>query len=164
MTDPARRAVVALGANLGDRQATLETALVRLGERVGPIVARSRWHETAALIHPDDPAASYPPFLNGCALVACTAAPAQILASLHEIEAGLGRHRAAEAARWRPRRIDLDLILVDQLVVATAELRLPHPEMQHRRFVLAPLVEVWPEWRHPVLDATAAELLARLDG
>ena len=164
MTDRSHRAVVALGANLGDRRATLEAALTRIGEKLGPIVARSRWHETEALIHPDDPATSYPPFLNGCALLATAEAPKRILASLHEIEAGLGRLRASEEARWRPRAIDLDLILADQLVIDTADLHLPHPEMQKRRFVLAPLVEIWPDWRHPLLGVTAAELLDRLEG
>ena len=73
-----------------------------------------------------------------------------------------GRDRTTEAARWRPRLIDLDLIAVEDLVLDREDLRLPHPEMHKREFVLAPFCEVWPDWRHPVLDRSAAELLREL--
>jgi 2-amino-4-hydroxy-6-hydroxymethyldihydropteridine diphosphokinase len=157
-----RRAVVALGANLGDRQATLARAAELIAAEVGPLAARSRWHETPALIHPDDPAKSYPAFLNGAVLARTSLAPADTLRVLHAIEARLGRDRSREAARWRPRLIDLDLVAVEDLVLDEPSLRLPHPEMHKRDFVLAPFCEVWPTWRHPVLDRTAAELLADL--
>lgn len=156
-----QRAVVALGANLGERRATLERA-VALMDGLGEVVARSPWLETPALIHPDDPAKSYPEFLNGAVLLCSELPPEELLAGLHRIEAGLGRNRAAEAARWRPRLIDLDLIAVEDLVLDRHDLRLPHPEMHKRDFVLAPFCEVWPDWRHPVLGRTASELLAEL--
>ena len=158
----ARRAVVALGANLGDRQATLDRAAGLIAAEVGPLAARSRWHDTPAVIHPDDPAESYPAFLNGAVLVRTSLAPAEILRALHAIEARLGRDRSREAARWRPRLIDLDLVAVEDLVVDGPALRLPHPEMHKRDFVLAPFCEVWPRWRHPVLGRTARELLDAL--
>jgi 2-amino-4-hydroxy-6-hydroxymethyldihydropteridine diphosphokinase len=157
-----RRAVVALGANLGDRQATLDRAAELIAAEVGPLAARSRWHETPAMIHPDDPAQPYPAFLNGAVLVRTPLAPGEILRALHAIEARLGRDRSREAARWRPRLIDLDLVAVEDLVAEGPSLRLPHPEMHKRDFVLAPFCEVWPAWRHPVLDRTAEELLASL--
>lgn len=156
------RAVVALGANLGDRRATVERAVQRIGQEIGEVLARSAWHETEALIHPDDPAQSYPAFLNGAALVATGLEPAAVLARLHAIEAELGRDRSKETARWRPRIIDLDLIAMDGVVLDSPSLRLPHPEMHKRDFVLAPFCEVWPDWRHPGLGRTAAELLAEL--
>ena len=156
------RAVVALGANLGDREATLERAVALIGSEVGEVAARSAWFETAALIHPDDPATSYPPFLNGVLVARTALPPDEILRRLHAIEARLGRDRAKETARWRPRAIDLDLIALDDLVVDAPALRLPHPEMHRRRFVLAPMAEVWPDWRHPLLGATTADLLEQL--
>lgn len=159
---PERRAVVALGANLGDRLATLERAARLIGEEVGALAGRSGWLETPALIHPDDPAQSYPAYLNGVVVARSTLDPATILARLHAIEARLGRDRSQETARWRPRLIDLDLIALDDLVVDGPDLRLPHPEMHRRDFVLAPLCEVWPDWRHPILKRTARELLASL--
>lgn len=157
-----RRAVVALGANLGDRLGTLEQAMALIAAEIGPIEARSRWLETPALIHPDDPAKSYPAFLNGVAVVRTSLAEREILQRLHAIEARLGRDRSQETARWRPRLIDLDLIAVEGEVVEAPDLRLPHPEMHKRDFVLAPFCEVWPGWRHPLLGRTAAELLAAL--
>lgn len=155
-------AVVALGANLGDRAATLEQAVALIEAEVGPITARSAWLATPAMIHPDDPAQSYPEFLNGAVLVQTSLAPDAILARLHSIEAWLGRDRSTETARWRPRLIDLDLIAVDDMVHDDASLHLPHPEMHKRDFVLTPFCEVWPDWRHPLLHRTAAELLAAL--
>lgn len=156
------RAVVALGANLGDRAATLAQAVALIGAEIGPIAAQSSWLATPAMIHPDDPAQSYPEFLNGAVLITTALAPAAILARLHAIEARLGRDRAMETARWRPRLIDLDLIAVDDVVRDDTTLRLPHPEMHKRDFVLAPFCEVWPDWHHPMLHQTAAELLAAL--
>lgn len=157
-----RRAVVALGANLGDRAGTLARAVELLAAEIGTVEACSGWLETPALIHPDDPATSYPPFLNGVAVLRSRHAPAGILSRLHRIEARLGRDRAAETARWRPRLVDLDLIAVEDLVLDTPALRLPHPEMHQRDFVLRPLCEVWPEWRHPIHGRTARELLEAL--
>ncbi len=159
---PIRRAVVALGANLGDREATLARAVELMAAELGEVVARSPWLHTPALIHPDDPAQSYPEFLNGAVLLRSGLAPEALLAGLHRIEANLGRDRSKETARWRPRLIDLDLIAMDDLVLDGAALRLPHPEMHKRDFVLAPFCEVWPDWRHPVLGRTARELLAAL--
>jgi 2-amino-4-hydroxy-6-hydroxymethyldihydropteridine diphosphokinase len=157
-----RRAVVALGANLGDRLATLESAVRLIAAEIGPVAARSPWIETPALIHPDDPARSYPAFLNGAVLVRTTLDEREVLRRLHAIEASLGRDRSRETERWRPRLIDLDLVAVEDRVVDAPDLRLPHPEMHKRDFVLEPFCAVWPDWRHPLLGRTAAELLAAL--
>jgi 2-amino-4-hydroxy-6-hydroxymethyldihydropteridine diphosphokinase len=158
-----KRAVVGLGANLGDRRRTLALAVEHLAQKVGPIVALSHLIETEALIHPDDPAQSYPPFLNGVVVLSTYLEPLPVLDQLQVIERGLGRDRSKEPERWRPRVIDLDFIAYEDAEMATERLTLPHPEMHKRDFVLRPMVEVWPDWQHPGLGRTAAELLADLE-
>jgi 2-amino-4-hydroxy-6-hydroxymethyldihydropteridine diphosphokinase len=80
-------------------------------------------------------------------------------ARLSEIEGKMGRERVTQDG---PRVIDIDLLAFGDLVLDTPELSIPHPRLHLRRFVLAPLAEIAPEWRHPVLDATVAEMLATL--
>jgi 2-amino-4-hydroxy-6-hydroxymethyldihydropteridine diphosphokinase len=160
---PRRRAAVALGANLGDRRATLERALALLAPELGRLVARSSWLETAAVIHPEDDAAWHPAFLNGVAVFATGLAPHDVLNRLHAVERSLGRDRRAETRPWQPRLIDLDLIALEEVVLDEPDLVLPHPRMHERAFVLRPMAEVWPDWRHPRLGLTVAELAAQLD-
>jgi 2-amino-4-hydroxy-6-hydroxymethyldihydropteridine diphosphokinase len=157
-----RRAVIALGANLGDREASFARAMEGIEERIGEVLARSAWRETPPLVLPGEDPADHPPYLNGVVVVETALAPLAILAALHAIERELGRDRRSEEKRWQPRLVDLDLVAVDDLVIEEPGLTLPHPRMQDRDFVLGPLVEVWPDWRHPLLGLTAAELLARL--
>ncbi|SNB70509.1 2-amino-4-hydroxy-6-hydroxymethyldihydropteridinediphosphokinase [Arboricoccus pini] len=158
----ARRAIVALGASLGDRAGTLKVALERLGPALGGPVTASSIIETPAQTLPDDPASDYPPYLNAVAIVETELEPVMILERLQAIEAELGRDRRKEGGRWRPRPIDLDLVAVDDLTHADDFLTLPHPRVAERDFVLRPLVELWPAWRHPLLGRSAAELLAAL--
>jgi 2-amino-4-hydroxy-6-hydroxymethyldihydropteridine diphosphokinase len=156
-------AAIALGSNLGDSRATLERAVALIDERVGRVVARSAWLETAALVHPDDPVRDHPPYLNGV-VIAETGLPAlDLLATLLEIERMLGRVRDPAAPPWQPRTVDLDLILLGEQATVLPGLTLPHPRMQERDFVLRPLVSVRPAWRHPLLGRSAAELLQALE-
>lgn len=157
------RAIVALGGNLGDPRASFAAALALMEQKLGPILARSNFRETAPLVLPRDDPAEHPTYLNGVVIVAVEAEALTILSTLHDIERSLGRDRATEAGRWQPRLIDLDLIALGDVVIDSAELVLPHPRMAERAFVLAPLVEVWPDWRHPRLGKTVLELLAELE-
>jgi 2-amino-4-hydroxy-6-hydroxymethyldihydropteridine diphosphokinase len=148
-------AAVAWGSNLGDRHAAVASALARLAAEPGVrLVAGSRTRETEPVGGP--PQGRY---LNGVVVVETTLAPRDLLDALLRIEAAGGRVRAE---RDGPRTIDLDLLLHGDAVVDEPRLTLPHPRMQARRFVLEPLAEVLPAWRHPALQRTAAELLALL--
>jgi 2-amino-4-hydroxy-6-hydroxymethyldihydropteridine diphosphokinase len=157
-----RRAVVALGANLGDPTATFARALELIGRDIGTVAARSTWRETPALVHPDDPVREHPPYLNGVVLVDTGLEAEEVLKRLHAVERALGRDRTKEALPWQPRTIDLDLVALGEEMRDGPGLVLPHPRMHQRDFVLTPLVEVWPDWRHPRLGRTAQELLADL--
>jgi 2-amino-4-hydroxy-6-hydroxymethyldihydropteridine diphosphokinase len=149
--------IIAMGGNLAfegrDVQAVLEAALDRLGTEGLRPYARSRWWRSAAWPDP-----SAPPYLNGVALVRTGLDPRGVMAALHRIEAGFGRRRAEPNA---PRALDLDLIAYGRLVIDGPDLVIPHPRAADRRFVMGPLAEIAPDWRHPVLGETAAVLAAK---
>ncbi|HXV23890.1 MAG TPA: 2-amino-4-hydroxy-6-hydroxymethyldihydropteridine diphosphokinase [Alphaproteobacteria bacterium] len=160
---PAKAApiLVALGANLpteqyGSPQAALEAALEELSRRGVKAVRRSRWYESAPV-----PPSDQPWFVNGVVEVMTHLGPEALLAVLHETEAAFGRARREANA---PRTLDLDLIAYGDLVRTESgpPPALPHPRMVGRAFVLLPLAEICPNWRHPVLGRTAAELAAEL--
>jgi 2-amino-4-hydroxy-6-hydroxymethyldihydropteridine diphosphokinase len=130
-------AYVALGANLGDRDASLREALRRMAETPGVAVLRiSRVYETDPVGYVDQPV-----FLNMAAALATRLSPVELLGRLLSIEREMGRVRDI---RWGPRTIDLDLLVYQDVVMDTPELTLPHPRMGERAFVLAPLRDVWP--------------------
>ena len=150
-------AAIALGSNLasefGDREANLREAVRRLGE-LGEVKAMSRFYDTEPVGYVDQPR-----FLNAAVVLETELEPVELMRALLAIEQEMGRERAIAKG---PRVIDLDLLLYGEHVMSTAELTLPHPEMQERRFVLEPLNEVAADWVHPVLRATVGELLQAL--
>ena len=150
-------AFVALGSNVGDREAHLRAAIDALGALPGTRVA------ACSSLHETDPIGPQPqgPYLNAVAELWTTLEPRTLLAALQSIERDRGRQRAAEA-RWGPRTLDLDLLLYGQDIIAEEGLIVPHPRMHERRFVLEPLVEIAPDALHPVLDQPAARLLDSL--
>lgn len=146
-----------LGSNLGDRGATLYAAVYAIVKQVGPVTAVSRVYETAAWGETSVPTF---PYLNAAVEVRTRLSPKPLLASLQEIERHGGRERSVPNA---PRTLDIDLLFYGSETSETPELTLPHPRLHLRRFVLEPLAEIAPDLRHPRLDLTAEEMLARCD-
>ena len=153
---PDESAVVALGSSLsggyGSREALLEAALRRFADVGLTVLARSGWWESAAWPDPSEPA-----YLNGVALVSPDLPPEQMLAALHAIERAFGRARGEPNA---PRTLDLDLIAHGRTVLEGPGLVLPHPRAHERRFVMGPLAEIAPAWRHPVYGGAARMMAA----
>ncbi len=152
--------LIGLGANLpsprygGPREAC-EAALVALGAAGIRIERRSRWYRSAPV-----PPSDQPWYVNGVAELGPGPAPAALLALLHRIEAEFGRIRRV---RNEARVIDLDLLAYDERVSPLGERPvLPHPRLSERGFVLLPLAELAPGWRHPVSGLGVAELIRRL--
>lgn len=149
--------LIALGANIpsaeGPPEATLKAALAALETRGVRILALSRFHQTQAWPDPADP-----PFTNAVAEIQTQLQPFALLRLLHEVETAFGRKRSSPNA---PRSLDLDL-LDYRGRVERGDLELPHPRMAERRFVLEPLAEIAPFWRHPVTGQTVEALLKAL--
>lgn len=149
-------AYIALGSNLGDRYATLSTAVRRLRAEPGlRVVATSGFYETAPVNCPPGSGE----FLNAVVAVETELDPLDLLHLLLRIERQFGRVRSEPNS---PRTLDLDLILYDGRVITTPELTLPHPRMHERAFVLVPLAEIAPNAVHPVLKKAVRELTAAI--
>lgn len=156
--NPVTTAAIGIGTNVGDRRGAIAFALERLdAHKAIQVVAVSPIIETEPVGGPPDQG----PYLNSAVVVTASIGPEALLAILQDIERRLGRDRAREE-RWGPRRLDLDLLLHGDSVIDRPGLRIPHPRMHERRFVLEPLAAIAPELVHPVLDQTVGALADEL--
>ena len=151
--------LIGLGANLasaryGPPRRTLAAVLAAMDGDEIQVIARSGWYRSEPV-----PASGQPWFVNAVAALASRLGPMALLYRLQALESRFGRARGVRNA---PRVLDLDLLDYDRRRIATPRLTLPHPRIAERRFVLLPLAELMPVWRHPVLGSTAAQLLAQL--
>ncbi len=144
-------AYLLIGGNLGDRAAYLQTALKRIEETCGAISHYSSIYETAAWGNTDQPS-----FFNQAVVLSTTLSPAALMDQLLAIELEMGRVREE---KYGPRTIDLDILMVNDIVLDSPTLTIPHPQLHNRRFALLPLIEIAPTLLHPVLDKTMQELL-----
>ncbi len=173
-----KNSILALGGNLpslrGEPRVTLSAALQRLNTFPLRLVAVSRFYLT-----PCFPVGAGPDYVNAAAVVSADLTPRDLLTHLHEIEAEFGRERDT---RWGMRTLDIDLVAQEDLVLPDAatqqewrdlpmqeqvrstpdQLILPHPRLQDRAFVLGPLMDIVPHWKHPLLGKTVADFHAEL--
>ncbi len=146
-------AYIALGANIGDRDQSLQNASNRLAI-LGTITRRSSIYETDPVGYLDQP-----PFLNAVMALETSIGPTKLLSELHKIEYDLGRERSFRNA---PRTIDLDLLLYDDEAIKSESLTIPHPRMHERAFVLIPLGEIAPDLVIPGAEKTVRKLVDAL--
>lgn len=144
-------AYLLIGGNLGNRSIYLQEAREHIRQSCGNIVHSSAIYETAAWGLEEQPS-----FYNQALAIHTTLAPEALMQALLEIEQKMGRVRVIKMG---PRTIDLDILLIDDLVMDTGLLTLPHPSLHLRRFALMPLCEIAPEQVHPVLQKTIRQLL-----
>jgi 2-amino-4-hydroxy-6-hydroxymethyldihydropteridine diphosphokinase len=151
MLDLTAAVYLGLGANVGNRLANLRLALARMGTFVR-LEAVSRLYETEPVGLKEQP-----PFLNAACRVTTGLEPAALLRFLKNLEAEIGRRPGGPPGGPRP--IDLDILFYGERVQEIGYLHVPHPRLAERAFVLAPLCDLTPDMRHPVLDKTVRELL-----
>lgn len=157
-----RHSVVLLtGSNFRGKEQILQRAAECIAEQVGPIERASQIHYTEAWGFSCEEE-----FANQALMVGTDLSADEVLMKTQGIERELGRDRKAESEeklltgeRYASRMVDIDIIFYDDIVVESEELTLPHPLMHEREFVLRPMLEVAPAWRHPILEQTVEEMI-----
>jgi len=149
---------IALGSNLGNSLEIVKQAIEKLDQHSQiEIQSVSNWHRTKAITLSTTP---QPDYINGCALLATSLTPQELLGVLLQVEIEFGRVRRT---KWDARTLDLDLLLYANYILNTDNLVIPHPRMCDRSFVMIPLAEIAPDWLHPLtgdrVDQIARSLL-----
>ena len=143
------------GADIGNRQETLERATELINIQVGKVIQVSSFYESAPWGFESNTT-----FLNQAILVESTLDPEKMLSQLQKIEALLGRTRKEK--QWTSRSIDIDILCSQHLIHHSASLTIPHTQLHKREFALNPLCELVPTWQHPLLKKSYSELLTEL--
>lgn len=146
-----------LGTNLGDKECNLRIAVNKIEERIGKVISLSAFYVTAPW---GFFSANY--FLNAVVCVQTVLTPEQALVVSQTIETDMGRTAKSVQGQYHDRLIDIDLLLYGDLILDTPTLKLPHPLMHKRRFVMEPMAEIAPSVWHPVLKETMKELFCEL--
>lgn len=147
-----------LGSNLGNRLQNLREALVRL-EEFGNVMKASDVFETEAW-----GGVPQPDYLNACVKIECRShyEPHEILRAVKNFEREIGR---VKSVRWGARKIDVDILMIDDVILDSEELTIPHMRIPERMFVLVPLSQIVPkDWRHPVNGKSIREMIGEHDG
>lgn len=142
-----------LGGNIGNREKALELAMVKIAEQIGEITNRSGIYETEAWGVENQQA-----YLNQCIELSTDLHPDELITQLLSIEKELGRERTISQT-YEPRTIDIDILFYNNAIINTSQLTVPHPRLHLRKFVLAPLNEISPDFLHPLLNKTIFNLL-----
>jgi 2-amino-4-hydroxy-6-hydroxymethyldihydropteridine diphosphokinase len=149
------RVFVGIGSNLGNRREHYQKAL-----RYIAALPKTRIVKTSSLYESEPHGDARNWYINGVVEIETEFSPAQLLNRLQNIELEMGRKRTADTKKWASRKIDLDLLLFDNQTVDSRTLKVPHPELHNRRFVLLPLSELAPQLTHPRLGVPIVELLS----
>jgi dihydroneopterin aldolase/2-amino-4-hydroxy-6-hydroxymethyldihydropteridine diphosphokinase len=147
-------AFVALGSNMGDRKNYIKIAIDALGNKGVTILKESRIYETEPYGYEQQDK-----FLNGVIKIETQMTPNELLNTLLEIENDIGRIRTI---KWGPRVVDLDMIFYENQIVDEVNLRIPHPDMHNREFVLKPICDIEPNFEHPIFKKTMLKLYEEL--
>jgi 2-amino-4-hydroxy-6-hydroxymethyldihydropteridine diphosphokinase len=160
------RVILITGGNQGDVKSRLHKAQAMINEKIGPVMRCSHRYKTGAWGFSSDEL-----FTNQVLIADTDLSPREVLEQVDAIETALGRDRAAENAEkartaqpYSSRVIDVDILFYDDAVVDEPDLKIPHPLLHKRDFVMEPLLEVASAKRHPVLGKTVAELWSEMDG
>lgn len=146
-----------LGTNLGDKRRHLNLALDEIGKRIGRIISRSSFYATSPWGF-----LSAHRFLNAAAKVETGLSPEDVLRTTQLIERNLGRTSKSDVSGYTDRSIDIDILFFNDDIIKDKSLEIPHPLIEKRDFVLFPMVEIAPDFTHPVLHKTMCELLQTL--
>ncbi len=144
------RVVLHIGTNIGYREINLDLVLIMISNHIGDILSLSSIYETESWgnIEQDD-------FLNQALICHSYLSANQILDQIHLIESKMGRQRSI---KWGPRIIDIDILFYNEEIIENHNLKIPHPQLTNRNFVLIPLLDICPEYEHPVLNKNIKEL------
>lgn len=145
---------IALGSNLGKSVEILNQAvkIIELTPGIN-LINCSQWYQTKPVGPPQ------PDYLNGCITIKTSFSPLELLDFLLKVETKFGRERKE---KWGARTLDIDIIFYDKLIINSPQLKIPHPLMRERTFVLIPLAEIAPNWIDPVTNLTVQELLKKI--